>query len=174
MMPNVKLFTDWQYSSNTLLYHQSWWEIGARASYDLLKLPSKVMQYQAIGAKTEELETRTKALTIAVMAQVRLAYIDLMEAKQMYEYNDKVYGVYKQNLDIARKSVDIGSAISRVELNRMELEAAEKYIGKTRALSNCYMAYYRLVNAVGEALSDKEYQEIRKSFDGQLKQTASR
>jgi len=174
MMPNVKVFTDWQHSSNKLLYNQSWWEIGARASYDLLKLPSKVMRYKSLSNKGEELDLRTKALTVAVIAQVRLAYIDMIEARELYDHNLKVYQVYLQKLEIARKSVDIGSATSRVELNRMELETAEKYIQKTRALSNCYLSYYRLVNTIGGALSDQEFEAIKKSFGGQQPQTASR
>ena len=174
MIPTVKAFTDWQYSSNPLLYNQSWWEIGMRASYDLLKLPSKVMEYRAIGAKSDELELRTKALTIAVMAQVRLAHSDWMEAQQMFQYDDKVYNVYRQSLEMARKTFDAGSALSRVEMNRMELEAAEKYIARTQSLSNCYLAYYRLINTVGAALTAKEYQEIKKSFGVTSPQTASR
>ncbi|MDD3117580.1 MAG: TolC family protein [Victivallales bacterium] len=174
MIPTVKLFTDWQYSSNPLLYNQNWWEIGMRASYDLLKLPSKVMKYRSIGAKSEELELRTKALSVAIMAQVRLAHSDWMEAQKMFRYNDKVYKVYRQSLEMARKSYRAGSALSRVEMNRMELEAAEKYIVRTQSLSNCYLSYYRLINAVGAVLSDKEYQEIRKSFGVTSPQMASR
>lgn len=162
MLPNVKLFTDWQYSSNPFLYHQGWWEIGMRASYDLLKLPSKVMRYQAIQAKGSELEMRTKALSIAVMAQVRMAHANFMDAEKVFAYRDKAYQVYREQLEMARKTFKSGSAVSRFDIDRMELETADRYIRRVQALGDCYMSYYRLVNTVG--LGSLSNQEIEKAM----------
>ncbi|MBO4631457.1 MAG: TolC family protein, partial [Lentisphaeria bacterium] len=39
MFPNVKLYADWSNSNNKFLYNQSWWELGLRAAYNLLRLP---------------------------------------------------------------------------------------------------------------------------------------
>lgn len=150
MMPNVNLFTDWIHSSNPFLYHQSWWEMGIRASYDLLKLPSKIMSASANIRQGEVIEMRTKALSIAVMAQVRIAYANLIENKEIYEFREKTSSVYRQHLDMAKKAFQSGGgAMARFELDRLELETAERDILRTQALADCYLAYYRLLNTVG-------------------------
>ena len=149
MFPNVKLFTDWQYSSNPFLYHQSWWEVGLRTSYDFLKLPSKVMHTQALEAQNAELEMRTKALSIAVMAEVRLAHVNMMEMRRIYDHRAKTYEVYRTQLELAKKTYTAGSALSRVELDRMELETVDRQIRCVQAMGNLYMGYYRLLNTIG-------------------------
>ncbi len=150
MFPNVKLFTDWQHSSNPFLYNQSWWEIGCKATYDLLKLPTKVMKTVGHYKQSEVLEMRTKALSLAVMAQVRIAHANLQEMCKMYDFRTKTCDIYIRSLELAKSSFWAGgSNLSKFDIDRLELETAEKKIQKVRALGNCYLAYYRLLNAVG-------------------------
>ncbi len=161
MFPNVKLFTDWQHSSNPFLYNQSWWEIGCKAAYDLLKLPSKVMTTVGHYKQSEVLEMRTKALSLAVMAQVRIAHANLQEMHKMYNFRSKICDIYEQSLQLAKNSYDAGgSSLSRFDLDRLELETAEKKIQKVRALGSCYLAYYRLLNTVGVRSFDLHKKEV--------------
>jgi hypothetical protein len=120
-----------------------------RASYDLLKLPSRAMRTRALMSKGTELEARTLALSVAIMAQVRMAHANFMDAKRNFDYRDKSWKLYRQQLDLARKTFQSGSAVSRFDLDRMELETTEQYLRRVQALGDWYMAYYRLINAVG-------------------------
>lgn len=150
MLPNVKLFMDWQHSSNPFLYHQTWWEIGCKATYDLLKLPTKIIKTTSHYKQSEVLEMRTKALSLAVMAQVRIAHANLQEARKMYDFRTKTCDIYERSLELAKNSYRAGGGnLSKFDIDRSELETAEKKIQKIRALGNCYLAYYRLLNAVG-------------------------
>ncbi|MBU8902391.1 MAG: TolC family protein, partial [Victivallales bacterium] len=81
MFPQVKIFLDFINSNNSFLYTQSWWEIGVHAAYNLLKLPQKIAQYRALNSEVDEIGMRTLALSIGVMAQVRIAHANILEIK---------------------------------------------------------------------------------------------
>ena len=47
MFPNVRLYADWSNSNNSFLYNKSWWELGLRAAYNLLKVPQSIAKVRA-------------------------------------------------------------------------------------------------------------------------------
>jgi hypothetical protein len=149
MFPNVKVFTDFNNSSNSFLYNHSWWEIGMRAAYNLLKLPQQIAKYRTINSEIDEISLRTLALSIGVMSQVRIAHANVIEVKERFDLDEKVYLAYSDHLKIARQNFTAGGALSKLELDRMELETAETQIDRTLSLGNYYLSYYRLLNTVG-------------------------
>jgi outer membrane protein len=156
MFPNVRIFADFNNSSNKFLYHQSWWEIGIRAAYNLLKLPQQVAKYYAIETEADELAMRTLALSIGVMSQVRIAQANLDDVKERYDLDNRVYQAYSEHLKVALQNYESGGALSKLEISRLELETAETEIDRLLALSNYYLSYYRMLNTVGVTSLDKE------------------
>ncbi|QSH42345.1 TolC family protein [Lentisphaerota bacterium ZTH] len=156
MFPNVKMFVDFVNSNNSFLYTQSWWEIGVRAAYNLLKLPEQIARYRAINSQVDEISMRTLALSIGVMAQVRIAHANILEVKERFELDDKVYKAYSDHLNVAKKNYSAGSGLSQLELDRLELETAETFINRIISMSNYYVAYYRLLNTVGISSLDQK------------------
>jgi outer membrane protein TolC len=156
MFPNVRAFADFNNSSNKFLYHQSWWEIGIKAAYNLLKLPEQVAKYYSIETEADELAMRTLALSIGVMSQVRIAQANLDDVKERYELDNKVYQAYADHLKVALQNYQSGGALSKLEINRLELETAETEIDRLLALSNYYLSYYRMLNTVGVTSLDKD------------------
>ena len=149
MFPQVKIFMDFINSNNSFLYTQSWWEIGVHAAYNLLKLPQQIAKYRALDSEVDEIAMRTLALSIGVMAQVRIAHANILEAKERYELDDKAYQAYKKHLKVASQTFASGGALSKLELDRYELETAETFINRLISMSSCYVAYYRLLNTLG-------------------------
>ncbi len=156
MFPNVRIFTDWNDSSNIFLYKSSWFELGVRAAYNLLKLPQQVARYRVTKAEFDAMDTRTLAQTIAVMAQVRIAHANLLEVRDKYELDDKVYQVYQAHLTQAEKNVESGGALSQLELDRLRIECAETDIQRVISLSRWLLGYYQLMNAAGVSTLDPE------------------
>ncbi|WP_176012413.1 TolC family protein [Victivallis sp. Marseille-Q1083] len=156
MFPNVKAFVDWNNSNNSFLYHQSWWEIGAVAAYNLLKLPQNIYRYRAQREQVNEIDERTLALSIGVMSQVRIAHANIIEVKEQFELDDKIAQKFAMHAKMARESYKAGGALTQLELDRLELEAAEAEIDRMLSLSNYYVAYQRLINAVGVDNIDPE------------------
>jgi hypothetical protein len=156
MFPNVQMVGDFNNSSNSFLLHTSWWEIGVRAAYNVLKLPQHIAKYRSLNGEIDELEMQTLSMTIGVMAQVRIAYAEMLESKERYELDEKVYQIYYQHLEYALGSFNVGGALSQLEVDRMKMETAETQIQRTQSLGTYYVAYYRLMNAVGLSSMDKE------------------
>ncbi|MCK4982563.1 MAG: TolC family protein, partial [Victivallaceae bacterium] len=128
---------------------QSWWEIGVHAAYNLLKLPQQIAKYRALNSEVDEIAMRTLALSIGVMAQVRIAHANILEVKERYELDDKAYQAYKKHLKVASQTFASGGALSKLELDRYELETAETFINRLISMSSCYVSYYRLLNTLG-------------------------
>ncbi len=149
MFPQVKIFMDFVNSNNSFLYTQSWWEIGVHAAYNLLKLPQQIAKYRALNSEVDEIAMRTLALSIGVMAQVRIAHANILEVKERYELDDKAYQAYKKHLKVASQTFASGGALSKLELDRYELETAETFINRLISMSSCYVSYYRLLNTLG-------------------------
>ncbi len=156
MFPNVQMVGDFNNSSNSFLLHTSWWEIGVRAAYNILKLPQHIARYISLNGEMNEIEMQTLSMTIGVMAQVRIAYAEMQEAKERYELDEKVYQIYYQHLEYALGSFDVGGALSRLEIDRMKMETAETQIQRTQSLGFYYVSYFRLMNAVGLSSMDTD------------------
>jgi outer membrane protein TolC len=149
MLPNVRIFIDFQNSNNSFLYTQSWSEVAVHAAYNLLRLPQRMAQYAAQNAEIDEVSMRTLALSIGIMAQVRIAHANILEVRQRYDLDNNAYQTYKRHLQIAGQSYNSGSSLSKLELDRLELETAETYVDRLVSMSNYYVAYYRLLNTIG-------------------------
>ena len=173
MFPNVKLFVDWSNNNNSYLYNQSWWELGVRAAYNLLKLPQNIQRYRSYRKQVETEEMRSYAQAVAVMAQVRIAYGNLLSAKERYDLNRKVYTTYDENLQAALKSQAVGRATQQLELDHMRLTTTETSIESLMSLGDYYVAYYRLLNVMGlrnlDARSTDEMVEEIADADNRMK-----
>ena len=149
MLPTVKVFLDFNNSNNSFLYTQSWSQVAVHSAYNLLRLPQRLAEYSATHAEVDEISMRTLALSIGIMAQVRIAHANIQEVKLRYELDDRTYIAYKKHLLAAGQSYKSGSSLSKLELDRLELETAETYINRLISISNYYVAYYRLLNTIG-------------------------
>jgi len=149
MLPTTKIFLDFNNSNNSFLYTQSWSQVAVHAAYNLLRLPQRIAQYSATHSEVDEISMRTLALSIGIMAQVRIAHANIEEVKQRYELDDRTYDAYRKHLRFASQSYKSGSSLSKLELDRLELETAETYINRLISISNYYVAYYRLLNTIG-------------------------
>lgn len=182
MFPNVRMFVDFTNSNNSFLYHTSWWEIGIRAAYNLLKLPQQVARYQSYSAQVDTEEARTYAQAIGVMAQVRIAHANLISVKERYDIDARVNAAYKKNLEKAEGSGKISGELSQLELAHMRLATAETEIEKYLSLGNYYVAYFRVLNTLGiENLHAATVDELKKKLeeervraDAELKQAKAK
>ena len=166
MFPNVRMFVDFTNSNNSFLYHSTWWELGIRAAYNLLKLPQHIARYQAYSAQVDAEEARTYAQAIAVMAQVRIAHANLVATRERLNIDTRVNAAYRKNLEKAEGSSRVSGELSLLELAHMRLAAAETEIEKYLSLGNYYVAYFRILNTLGiENLHEATVAELKKRLE---------
>ncbi|UDQ97278.1 TolC family protein [Lentisphaerota bacterium WC36G] len=149
MFPTVRAFADFTYSSNKFIYTSNWFEIGAKAAYNLLRLPQQIATYRSQEIQVEEMEQRILALSLGIMAQVRIAHANIEEVKERFELNNRQYLNFNEQAIKSRKLFDKGGNLSRLTLDRLELEAAEAYVDKVISQSNYLVSCYQLLNAMG-------------------------
>lgn len=173
MFPNVRMFVDFTNSNNSFLYNSTWWELGIRAAYNLLKLPQHISRYQAYSAQVDAEEARTYAQAIAVMAQVRIAHANLMATRERLEIDMKVNNAYRKNLQKAEASGRISGELSQLELAHMRLATAETEIERYLSLGNYYVAYFRILNTLGiENLHAATVEELEKQLAAERERAA--
>ncbi|MBR2372978.1 MAG: TolC family protein [Lentisphaeria bacterium] len=172
MFPQVRIFTDFTRSSNSFLYHMNWWELGIRAAYNLLKIPVHVSRAMAMNKQVKAEEKRSFAQAIAVMAQVRIAHANLIATKQRYDIDAKVNKAFAENLAQARRTVRSGD-LSQLELDHIRLATAETEIERLMTMGNYYVAYYRMLNAIGiNSISAKNITSIRQELEAAKRRAA--
>ena len=149
MFPNVRMYLDFTNSNNSFLYNASWWELGIRAAYNLLKLPQQIARAVAYSDQIDAEEARSYAQAIGVMAQVRIAHANMMNMQQRFEIDERVFKAYSENLKVAEQNIKTSGGLSQLELDHIRLATAEVQIEKLTSLGNYYVSYYRILNTLG-------------------------
>ena len=150
MFPNVKFYAEWSNSTNKYLYHKSWLELGVRVAYNLFLLPHQVAKHSAYSKQVEADTMRRYAQSLAVMAQVRLSHANLLSARELYNKDKKISEDYRNYYENARKQLKSGGGkFKGTDVDYMQLETVKAEIDAVLSLGNYYVAYYRLLNAMG-------------------------
>lgn len=156
MFPNVQAFEDFTGSSNIYLINRTWWEIGMRASYNLLKLPQRIAQYQALDTQADQVDAQALALSVGILAQVRIAYADLAEVRERYLLQERIWKVYNEHLMEAEKKFKVSGGISDIEVKRVRMAEGKAELERSVELMKYYTSYYRVLNSIGVQTLDKE------------------
>lgn len=190
MFPNVRIYMDFSQSSNSFLYHHTWMELAVRAAYNLLKLPQQIARAKSIHTQIRTEESRGFAQAVGIVAQVRIADVNLQNAIDRFRLDNRIYHAYSENLRNAEASIRTSGGLSQLELDHIRLSTAETRIERLNSLGGYYIAYYRLLNSIGidkrsldssdpyveacrkrfaQAQADAE-EEIREAWDAAKKQ----
>jgi len=159
MFPNVKLFADFTDTSNVYLYNSSWWSVGVKAAFDLLNLPGRYYEYRADVLEGEKIDLQTLALSIGIIAEVRIAHANLGEVKKRFTISDDIYNTQQEYLSTAKEHVKDGGTIKPLMVRRVQMETATAAIQRTTALASYYLAYHRLLNTVGRQTLEPEVEK---------------
>lgn len=149
MFPNVQAFTDFNHSSNPFLYNKSWWEIGIRAAYNVLKLPQQVAKYRSLAEEAEENDMRVIAVSIGILAQVRIAYSEFFDARDFYLLENKMSDLLSKQLLFAKGNFEEGGMYSAIDILRFQMDALDARIREMNSLEKFNISYHRLINVVG-------------------------
>jgi len=148
----VKMFSRFKISlsrKNYVSYFLQWKEIGTCSAYALLKLPQKLASYRALTTEKYRNSMRELALAVGITAQVRMAHVSFLQAKERYDLAKKTYKAYKNQLEIDNKKAILDKTISKLELEGLKFEAHKYFIKRLVSLCDYYLAYCRLLDTIG-------------------------
>ena len=136
LLPGVELTFGTHYDSNSFLVHSEWSDAGIQASWNLLNLVNAHTIRASAKAQYDLAREQRLAASIAVLAQVHVASIDLNSRKQQFELVNELNGVEQRMLEHTRNA-----AAADVQGKLAEIRAATSALMTKLRLYQSYSAY---------------------------------
>lgn len=170
LLPGIEINASVNHDSNRYLYKNNWSEAGAAVSMNLLRAFSYPAMKHTQEAQARLDDTRRIALSMAVLAQVRIA-------GQRYSESVADYDISSQSSDVDERIEQHmvagvkANAETDMTLLRAKVKAALSDMQRYASYANLQMAYARLANSVGADMlpSNPQMQDL-KTFAQQLAQ----
>ena len=148
LWPNLSIDAGPQYDSNKYNYSSHWAEVGARLSWNVLKL----LQWPALNKAQEDQnksdDMRRMALSMAVLTQVRVGIQRYGLALAELEFAEDSLRVDQRLLSFA-EAAEKAQFDSELEVIRAEARALLAEYQRYASYSNAQAAWGRLYNSVG-------------------------
>lgn len=148
MVPGVSLFGGYNYDANTFLVHNTWGEVGAKATMNLFSLITGPTQIKAANTRLEVTRTRRLAQTVAALVQINLSYYQYRQALEDFEYSRQLSMLEEQIMRIAQ-SERAYEAQSEVVFVRRSVNAVRAQIEHDRIFSDIHQYWGNLYFSLG-------------------------
>lgn len=148
MFPSFAVFWRYDWDRNRYLAFNEWSTVGLRASWDLLSIPALLAQHGAARLHTELVQRQRTATAVAILTQVRLAWLDAQEAGEQMRLTRAIADRHRQLRDVVQGTAEQGKSHAGEALEQ-ELKYLKALARHLTARANWMTARARLENAVG-------------------------
>lgn len=164
MFPNVALFSDYDGDGNPFLLFHYWYSAGLRATWNLLSIPAQWHYKGAAEMQEGQAYHERLALSIAVLTQVRLAYLGYHDALRHYQLAKESYDV-RSRLAYASELEFRTGEFQGTQFLQFASDAVLAKVIALRAYAQLQLAIEQINYAVGIPLlvGDIDYLEIYES-----------
>lgn len=148
MFPDASAYGDTDYDGNPFLVFNYWNSVGSRAIWNLFLLAQQ-WQLKRSGEQQVELAHVSRlALTVAVMTQVHVAYLNYRDAVHQYKLALRSYEVRSQLADVAER-VRLAGQFKGIDVVTFTTNALIAKINAWKAYSGVQIAKEQLNFAIG-------------------------
>ncbi|MFK7901602.1 MAG: TolC family protein [Nitratireductor sp.] len=144
LLPGIQLFASGNYDSNVFSYNSDWVNVGAKASWNLMKLFSYPTRKGVFEAEANLNDQRSLAMTMAIMTQVEVSRVRYgylkKSAKTAAEYNNVQQKILKHVKVSASSGAQSEQSLIREEMNA--LISSAKYDIAYADLQNAFAGIY--------------------------------
>ena len=148
LWPNLSIDAGPQYDSNRFNYNSNWVDVGARLSWNILKLTQYPSLKRAHEHQNQTDDMRRMALSMAVLTQVRVGVQRYGLSLAELEFAEESLRVDKRLLNFAQAAAQ-SQFDSELEVIRTEARALLAEYQRYAAYSNAQAAWGRVYNSVG-------------------------
>ncbi len=148
LLPGINLFAGSNISSDSYLLHGNWVGWGAKATFNLLNIFKYPSQKRTIEAKSEVLDARALAVTMAIMTQVHVSRVRYSHAKKLYRTSAKHLHVQRGIVKQIRASNREGQA-SEQTLIREEMNTLASQVSADIAYADLQNSYANIFASMG-------------------------
>ena len=148
MFPNLSFNYSFNYDSDKYLVNNSWRETGLQLSFNFMNLLTGPMQIKLAEAGVALADQRRMATQMAVMTQLHLARLQLINARSQFNRAEEVYATDKRISELmrVRESVQAGSKLERVS---NDTAAILSLLRRYQAMAQVQVAESRLLAQLG-------------------------
>ena len=148
IFPNFKLIGSYNNSTNSYLVNNDWFSTTLSMTIDLFRIPQKLKNYE--NSKLEIQIEKLKNITtmFAIVRQIRIAYENLDEVKARLDEKEENYALSLKLKSLTEEAVKTGK-MNRLSIIQTEIDSVLSNLERVATLSNCYVGYYRVLNATG-------------------------
>jgi outer membrane protein TolC len=148
MYPNLSFNYGIKYDSDSYLVNRGWNETGLQLSFNVFNLLTGPSQIKLADAGVALADQRRMAIRMAVITQVHLARMQLLNASSQYSRAQLIYETDRKIADQAnnRESARVISSLDRVSF---ETAAILSLLRRYQALSQVQTAENRLMASIG-------------------------
>ena len=174
LWPNLSIDAGPQYDSNKYNYNSHWTDVGARLSWNILKLT----QYPALQRAQEDQnktdDMRRMALSMAVLTQVRIGIQRYSLSLAELKFSDESLRVDQRMLNFAQAAAKT-QFDSELEVIRAEARALLAEYQRYASYSNAQAAWGRIYNSVGldvlpETIDNHDVKTLAAAMEGTMNQ----
>lgn len=148
LFPAVSLFAGDNYDSNSFTIHNWWQEVGIRAIWDLLTIPSQLKYKRAAGIKEQQSNWTRVALSLGAISQVHLAHSVLHDDLTEYELAKEHHFVKHRMWEIAKSQEHVG-LMAGADVLEYQADALDMQLDALEAYGNVQIGLEQLNNAIG-------------------------
>jgi outer membrane protein TolC len=148
LFPNLTFSYGIKHDSDTYLVHNNWNEAGLQLSFNLFNLYTGPMQIKLAEAGVALADQRRLATQMAVVSQVHLARLQLLNARSQFSRADAIYSTDQKIAGQVRARQSV-QAQSQLDLVANETTAILSLLRRYQALSLVHMAENRLMANLG-------------------------
>ncbi len=148
LFPGVNFFAATHYDANRLLLSNTWNSVGAGLGWNLLDLPSRLMEHKKAGQSIDMAEVQRLMLTVGVITQVHIALLDYAIKVDRFRLMEDTYILSADLLDMAKQKVTVGK-LKRLDATQRHLEEMAAKLRRDEAVVDMIVAHKRLCVAIG-------------------------
>lgn len=140
MLPGIDLTVGKYFDDNSFLYYPNWIEGGARITWNLMSLITGPAQYKLAKSQVEVSRMSRLALSMAVLTQVHVAYLDYFSKRRQYEISDQIQQLDARIYRIAKNETITGAQnrLNEIRVGVDSLMTAYRRYQNYAALQNAY------------------------------------
>ncbi len=168
LFPGLEVSLMSHYDSNSFLVDNQWSEAGLRISWNLLNVFSAPQIKASAAAQEEVAKMQRLALSMAVLSQVHVAYLDFAGRKRQFELAENLNDLDRQILDQTRNAAR-SNALGKLAEIRAEVNALFSELRFYRSYGALQGAYGTMLTTLGadplpQAVSAHDVETLARSI----------
>lgn len=148
MIPGLAFFSGDFFDSNKFLIYNHWLSAGLRVSWDIFRVPERLSDMHIAKMNKDLVVQERIALSMAVISQVRIAYISYFEAVETYLIVKELAEAKKQLAYASERGALRGDTSNSTALS-LQLDALVTETEAVRSYAEVMFSLERLNNSMG-------------------------